>query len=203
MTQEQLAHTAFPLGVFKSKEQVRELAQRRGFVNADKPDSQDICFVREGSYADFIKERTGREYPPGDFVDEEGHVLGRHRGLIRYTIGQRKGLGLALPAPLYVKEKDMESNRVILAPEKSLFRKSLIADDFNWILPPPGEGQAMRVTAKPRYRAKEAAAKAWVLPDGTVKVVFDEPQRALTCGQAVVLYDGERVAGGGTITAVE
>lgn len=242
MTQEQLAHAAFPLGEFEGKEEVRQMAERYGFVNSHKPDSQDICFVPKGKYADFIEGRTGQKAPYGDFVDEEGHVLGEHKGLIRYTIGQRRGLGLALPAPLYVQKIDTENNQVVLTPEERLFSRRLIAEDFNWIWTPdwekewsqqtpessgsgaealsgrtrsvfsetaedcgadtPPVGYTCEVTAKPRYRAKEAEATARVLDGGKVEILFHEPQRALTIGQAVVLYMGEKVAGGGTICEV-
>ena len=136
-------------------------------------------------------------------MDEEGRVLGRHRGMIRYTIGQRKGLGLSLPSPLYVREKDMENNRVILSPESRLFRSVLIADDFNWISrEEPAQGEEVRVSAKPRYRAPEAEACASVLEDHRVLIRFDAPQRALTAGQTVALYQGDIVVGGGTIREI-
>ena len=203
MTQDELAHTRFPLGEYGDKEEVRTLAQEYGLVNARKHDSQDICFVPDGDYASFIERYTGRTYPEGDFVGPGETILGRHRGIIRYTIGQRKGLGLALPAPLYVKEKDLTNNRVVLAPERDLYSRGLIAEDFNWIsIQAPKPGTLLHVTAKPRYRAKEAQASAMVLEDGRVELLFSEPQRAITCGQAVVLYDGEIVVGGGTIASV-
>ena len=152
----------------------------------------------DGDYADFMRHYTGKDYPAGDFVTEDGKKLGEHKGIIRYTIGQRKGLGLALPAPLYVCRKDMERNEVILSPEDALFTTTCIVDDFNWIAyEQPSE--PVHVTAKTRYRAKEAPATARVLEDGRVELVFDEPQRAITTGQAAVLYDGEEVVGGGTI----
>lgn len=198
LNQEQLKHTMFPLGGFASKEEVREIAEAHGFVNARKHDSQDICFVPEGNYADFIRQYTGKEYPEGDFVTTDGKILGTHKGIIRYTIGQRKGLGLALPAPLYVCRKDMERNEVILSSEDALFTRTCIVEDFNWIAY-EAPTEPVRVTAKTRYRAKEAPATARVLPDGKVELVFDEPQRAITTGQAAVLYDGENVVGGGTI----
>lgn len=198
MTQDQLAHTRFPLGELKTKEEARALAEEYRFVNARKHDSQDICFVPDGNYGDFMERRTGKTYEKGDFVDLQGRVLGEHKGIIRYTIGQRRGLGLALPAPLYVRGKDMEKNQVILAPEKELFSAELMAEDFNWIACPP-PAAPMAVTAKTRYRAKEAPARAVALPDGRVRVVFDEPVRAITTGQAVVLYQGDLVVGGGTI----
>ena len=200
MTQDQLAHTKFPLGEYEDKETVRQLAEEYGLINARKHDSQDICFVPDGDYAAFIERTTGKTFLPGDFVGPDGSVLGRHRGIIRYTIGQRKGLGLALPAPLYVARKDLEKNTVHLAPEKDLYSDTLTARDFNWIsVAPPSAGTSMAVTAKPRYRALEAEAVATVLEDGRVRVVFREPQRAITSGQAVVLYDREVVVGGGTI----
>ncbi len=204
MTQDQLSHTRFPLGEYTDKDEVRKVAEKYGFVNAHKHDSQDICFVQDGDYGKFIEEHTGKTYPHGQFVDTEGKVLGEHKGIIRYTIGQRKGLGLSLPAPLYVCRKDMENNKVILSPETGLFHRTLTADDFNWIsMEQPEVGTELRVTAKPRYRAKEAPATATMLENGVVQVTFDEPQRALTVGQAVVLYDGDTVVGGGTIRTTE
>lgn len=198
MTQQQLAHTQFPLGQFASKEQVRALAEEYGFVNAGKRDSQDICFVPNKDYAAFIQAYTGKTYEPGDFVDEDGNVLGRHKGIIHYTTGQRRGLGLSLKSPLYVCRKCMEENTVVLTPEDGLYSSELMAKDFNWILY-DAPNQPIRVSAKTRYRAKEAAATATLCEDGRVKVVFDQPQRAITKGQAVVLYDGDYVVGGGTI----
>lgn len=201
LAQEQLAHIAFPLGEMESKEQIREIAAGYGFVSAHKADSQDICFVPDGKYADFIRQRTGREYPAGDFVNADGKVLGQHKGLIHYTIGQRRGLGLALPAPLYVRRKNMENNTVLLTPESELYTTRLVADGFNWV---DGEvpREPMRVMARTRYNAQEAEATVTALPDGRAEVVFDAPQRAVTTGQAVVLYDGEYVVGGGRICEV-
>ena len=202
LTQEQLAHIAFPLGEMESKEQIRGIAAGYGFVSAHKADSQDICFVPDGKYADFIRQRTGKEYLAGDFVDADGKVLGRHKGLIHYTIGQRRGLGLALPAPLYVRSKNRESNTVLLTPESELYTTRLVADGFNWV---DGEAptEPVKATACTRYNAREAAATVTALPDGRAEVVFDTPQRAVTCGQAVVLYDGEYVVGGGTIVTTD
>ena len=201
LTQEQLKHTRFPLGEFESKEQIRAIAEAEGFLNARKKDSQDICFVPDGDYAKFITERTGKAYPEGDFVDTQGNVLGRHKGLIRYTIGQRRGLGLALPQSMYVRRKDMETNQVVLSTNEELFTNRLIADTFNWSsIDAPT--QPIRVKAKTRYQAKEADATATVLSDGRVEILFDDPQRALTVGQAVVLYDGDTVVGGGVIREV-
>lgn len=201
LTQEQLAHITFPLGETESKEHIRSIAAEYGFVSAHKADSQDICFVPDGKYADFIRRRTGKEYPVGDFVDAEGRVLGQHKGLIQYTIGQRRGLGLALPAPLYVRSKDREKNTVLLTPESELYTARLVADGFNWVdgvVP----SEPVKVTACTRYNAREATATVTALPDGRAEVVFDTPQRAVTVGQAVVLYDGEYVVGGGRICEV-
>ncbi len=202
LTQEQLAHTRFPLGEMESKDEVRRLAAQSGFDNAHKRDSQDICFVPDGKYADFIRRRTGCEYPVGDFVDIDGRVLGQHKGLIGYTIGQRKGLGLSLPAPLYVCRKDRERNAVVLAPEAALYACRLWAEDVTFV---SGDWphEPLRVCARTRYSAKEAPATVTVCEDGRVEVLFDQPQRAITTGQAVVFYDGDEVVGGGTIAAVE
>ncbi len=202
LSQEQLAHTRFPLGDMESKDEVRRLAAEAGFENAQKRDSQDICFVPDGKYADFIRRRTGREYPAGDFVNTDGQVLGQHKGLINYTIGQRKGLGLALPAPLYVLCKDQEKNTVVLAPETALYARRLLAEEFSFV---SGEWptQPLRCCARTRYSAKEAPATVTVCADGRVEVLFDQPQRAMTTGQAVVLYSDDEVLGGGTIAAVE
>lgn len=197
LTQEQLAHTRLPLGVMH-KSETRRIAEEQGFYNADKPDSQDICFVPNGDYAGFIARFTGHDCSAGDFVDEDGHVLGRHKGIVHYTVGQRKGLGIAADAPLYVKQIDAASNRVVLSGNESLFSRELTANDFNWIAydVPPRE---LRASARVRYHQREQAATVTVLGDGRVHLVFDEPQRAITPGQAVVLYDGDTVLGGGTI----
>ena len=197
LTQEQLAHTRLPLGAMH-KSETRRIAEEQGFYNADKPDSQDICFVPNGDYAGFIARFTGHDCPAGDFVDEEDHVLGRHPGIVHYTVGQRTGLGIAADAPLYVKQIDAAFNRVVLSGNESLFSRELTANDFNWIAydVPPRE---LRASARVRYHQREQAATVTVLGDGRVQLVFDEPQRAITPGQAVVLYDGDTVLGGGTI----
>ncbi len=197
LTQEQLKHIMFPLGGMK-KSDVRALAGENGFVNASKPDSQDICFVPDGDYAAFLEKYTGRTYKPGIFIDTEGNVLGQHKGTVRYTIGQRKGLGIAFGRPIYVKEINVKENTVTLSDEEALFSDTLEACDFNWIggSVPSGE---IRCKAKTRYRQKEQPATACAMPDGNVKIVFDEPLRAITPGQAVVLYDGDIVLGGGRI----
>lgn len=197
MTQEQLAHTLFPLGEME-KTQVRELAERLKFVNARKRDSQDICFVPDGDYARFMEEYTGKTYPAGDFLDGEGKVLGKHKGAVRYTLGQRKGLDLAMGTPVYVSGKDMAANTVTVGPDSDLYSTGLLAGEMNWIsiekLTAP-----MRVKAKTRYRQVEDWATAYPEGEGGLRLEFDKPQRAVTPGQAVVLYDGDSIVGGGTI----
>ena len=197
LTQEQLSHTLFPLGGLE-KSQVRELAEKAGLVNSDKPDSQDICFVPDGDYAGFIRRFTGADVPAGNFVDTAGKVLGEHKGIINYTVGQRKHLGISLGKPAYVVRKDVGSNTVTLGNEADLYTKTLIADDFN-LISVPELTVPMRVTAKTRYSQKEQPAVVSYLGNGQYMVEFDEPQRAVTSGQAVVLYDGDVVVGGGTI----
>ena len=197
LTQEQLARVRLPLGGLH-KTEVREIAEKRHFINARKHDSQDICFVPDGDYVGFMERYTGKFYPDGDFIDTTGKVVGRHHGAVRYTNGQRKGLGLALGAPVYVCDKDMEKNTVTVGPESELFTTTLVAGDFNWISIPELTAP-MRVKAKARYRQTEQPCEVTVEEDGSVQVLFDRPQRAITPGQAVVLYDGDTVLGGGTI----
>ncbi len=197
LTQEQLAHTLFPLGRLE-KSQVREIAEKAGLVNSDKPDSQDICFVPDGKYADFIKKFTGIESPEGNFVSTDGRILGTHKGIINYTIGQRKGLGIALGKPAYVVRKDIVSNTVVIGEEQDLYTTELIAEDVN-LIAVESITEPLRITAKTRYGQMEQSA-VLSCEDGIYKVVFDEPQRAVTSGQAVVFYDGDIVIGGGTIT---
>lgn len=200
MTQDQLAHTEFPLSGL-SKEETRAIAEQNGLINARKHDSQDICFVPDGDYAAFVERFTGKTYPCGDFLTEDGQKIGRHRGMIRYTVGQRRGLGLALPEPLYVCRLDTENNNVILGKNESLFSKELTASEINLIAVPRIEGE-IRLKAKVRYRQKEEWATVTQPSPQTIRVVFDEPQRAITKGQSVVLYDGNIVFGGGIIQSV-
>jgi tRNA-specific 2-thiouridylase len=200
LTQEQLAHTLFPLGGLK-KSEVREIAQARGFVNAKKRESQDICFVPSGNYSEFIERRTGKRSEPGDFVDESGRPLGRHGGLIRYTIGQRRGLGISLRDKLFVCGKSVRENTVTLGGEESLYANVLIAGDFNLVSREFLDGP-LRVKAMTRYRQEEQPASVEMTGPDEVKVAFDEPQRAAAPGQAVVLYEDDVVLGGGTIVAM-
>ncbi len=200
MTQDQLRHTLFPLGTMYKRE-TRRIARQQGFLNCDKPDSQDICFVPDGDYGKFMEQYRGKPYPDGVFLDENGAAVGKHSGAVGYTIGQRKGLGLSMGKPVYVYDKDMEKNTVSVGDEHLLYSKGLIAGDVNWIAfdaPAP----SLRTKAKIRYRQAEQWATVRPLDDGTIHVEFDEPQRAITVGQAVVLYDGDTVLGGGTITEV-
>jgi tRNA-specific 2-thiouridylase len=197
MTQEQLRHTLFPLGELH-KTQVRELALEQGFVNAKKHDSQDICFVPNGDYASFIEEYTGTTCPGGDFIDQQGKVLGRHRGIIHYTIGQRKGLGLALARPMYVGAIDVAENTVTLCEDSALYSSELDAVQFRWIAL-EGLEAPLRVQAKVRYKQQEQWATATQTAPDAVHLVFDQPQRAIAKGQAAVLYMGDVVLGGGTI----
>ena len=197
LTQEQLAHTRLPLGEFE-KTDTRRVAEELGFFNARKPDSQDICFVPDGDYAAFIERTTGKTYPEGNFVDEQGNVLGRHRGIIHYTVGQRRGLGIAAETPLYVKRIDPERNEVVLCRDEALYSRTLTAKELNWMAfeTPP---DSFRASAKIRYRHTEQPCTVTALPGGRVAVEFDEPQRAATPGQAVVFYNGDTVLGGGVI----
>lgn len=196
LTQYQLSHILFPLGEY-TKNEIRDIAEKQGFLNARKKDSQDICFVPDGNYTDFIERYTGKKYPPGDFVDINGKPIGKHQGIIRYTNGQRKGLGVAFGQPMYVAGKNIEKNTVTLCTNEELFSKELKAVDFNWIIPNPQN--EIKCSARVRYNMREKPATAYINDDNSVNVVFDEPQRAITRGQAVVLYDGDIVLGGGTI----
>ena len=197
LTQEQLAHARFPLGEL-TKPQVRQIAEEQGFINARKSDSQDICFVPDGDYFSFLQRFTGKTYESGDFLDLNGKVVGSHKGAVGYTLGQRKGLGLAMGAPVYVCGKDMACNTVTVGPNEALFTKELVAKDWNWIAF-PALNEPIRCRAKARSRMTEQAATVYPMENGLAKVVFDEPQRAITPGQAVVLYYGDTVLGGGTI----
>ena len=199
LNQHQLSHAHFPLGSL-TKEEARQIAQQQGFLNARKKDSQDICFVPEGDYVAFMKRYTGKKYPGGDYLDLEGNVVGKHCGAVGYTLGQRKGLGIALGAPVYVCSKDMAANTVTVGPESALFATTLWADNWNWF-PFETLTEPIRVMAKARYRHIPQPATVYPEENGSARVVFDDPQRAITPGQTVALYDGDIVVGGGIITA--
>lgn len=197
LTQEQLAHTLFPLGNMK-KTEVRISAEKAGFVNATKPDSQDICFVPNGDYASVIELQTGRKSVVGNFIDKDGHILGKHKGIIHYTVGQRKGLGISSDTPLYVCKIDPQSGNIVLGSNDELLSREATALEFNWISGDAPKGE-FRCKAKVRYRQTEQWATALPIGEDTVRILFDTPQRAITPGQAAVLYDGDIVLGGGTI----
>ena len=198
LDQQQLAHIRFPLGEL-TKDQVRQIAEDNGFVNARKRDSQDICFVPDGDYVAFMEQYTGKTYSSGNYLDLNGNVIGQHKGAVCYTIGQRKGLGIALGAPAYVCKKDMQANTVTLGPHEALFSTALRAADWNWY-PFPALMEPLEVTAKTRHSQIEQAATVYPEENGFARVEFHAPQRAVTPGQAVVLYQGDMVIGGGTIT---
>ena len=197
MTQEMLSYTLFPVGELR-KDEVRRLAEENGLVSARKRDSQDICFVPDGDYASFICAYTGKDYPAGDFLDENGRVLGRHEGMIRYTVGQRRGLGVSGGKPLYVCRKCGGDNTILLTDNERLFSDTLYANRLNLIALDEIR-EPLRCCARIRYRHREQPATVIQTGKDSIRVVFDEPQRAITAGQAVVLYDGDTVIGGGTI----
>lgn len=225
MTQDELAHTIFPLGGM-TKEETRKIAEEHELINAKKGDSQDICFVPDGDYAAFMERYTGKTYPEGDFLDEEGHRIGRHKGAVRYTTGQRKGLGIAAGERIFVYDKDMEKNLVYVGREARVFSKSFLVSDMNLIMTDSLD-VPVKLSVMTRYRGHEAAGTLEKLtaeeaegyfekessgsanklytysPAETYyRVTFDEPQRAITKGQAAVFYDGDCVFGGGTICRV-
>ena len=197
LTQWELSRLLLPLGGL-TKEETRRLAEEHGFVNARKRDSQDICFVPDGDYAAFIRRWTGRDFPPGDFVGTGGEVYGQHKGIIHYTVGQRKGLGLSFPQPMFVKELDVENNQVVLSKAEELFSQTVTARDVN-LISVESISEPLRVKARVRYRQKEQPATVVQTGPDELRVVFDQPQRAITPGQALVLYDGDTVVGGGRI----
>lgn len=229
LTQQRLAHVLFPLGGLVKAAQVRRLAEEAGLSVAHKRDSEGICFVPGGDHQRFIEERTGRRTPDGDILDTEGRVLGRHHGALRYTLGQRKGLGVVSDRPLYVCHIDVAANTVTLGDNADLMARSLVARDWNWVAgrPPEDDGTlaagatdaraadaddahggapatgSFRASAKVRYHQPDQPCRVTPLPDGRVRVTFDEPQRAATPGQAVVVYQGAELVGGGIISQVE
>lgn len=211
LSQEQLKHIRLPLGNL-SKTEVRQIAEENGFVNASKPDSQDICFVPDGDYAKVVeqylseqnKETQGTEHdigslipPPGNFVTTDGRIVGKHKGIIHYTVGQRKGLGISAEHPFYVHHIDVERNEVVLSDNESLFNRSVFVDKLYLTTEKPLP-DALRCSAKIRYHHKEQPGTLYQTGEGC-RFEFDEPQRAITAGQSLVLYDGDRVLGGGVI----
>lgn len=198
LTQFQLSHTLMPVGAY-SKDQIRELAKGLHLEVAHKPDSQEICFIPDHDYAGFIEESTGRKAAEGNFVDLDGQVIGRHKGITHYTVGQRKGLGLSMGQPVFVVEIRPETNEVVIGKGNDVFSDTLRADKLNWMAIEGLEGREMRLSAKIRYSHKGAMCTVKEVENGLVECRFDEPQRAITPGQAVVFYQGDYVVGGGTI----
>ena len=201
LTQGQLKHTLMPVGDY-TKDQIRAMAEETGLRVAHKPDSQEICFVPDNDYAGFIERSTGCPCQPGNFVDREGHILGTHRGIIHYTIGQRKGLGLAMGKPMYVKSTDAETNTVVLGTNDELFSSRVYGEKLNWIA---GElpKEPLSVVARVRYHGKDQPATLHFQGDGRILAEFSVPQRAVTPGQAIVFYQGEKMLGGAEIVRGE
>jgi len=197
LSQRQLAHTVFPLGDL-TKPEIRKIGEDNGFVIAHKSDSQDICFVPDGDYASFIEKEIGEKYPAGDYVDEDGNILGRHKGIIHYTIGQRKGLGISMGRHIFVTRKDADSNTITLADEDRLFTDTVVIKGINLIPFDKIKGK-IRVKAKIRYHHAESDAFAEQTGEDEITLTFDEPQRAPAKGQSAVMYDGDYVVGGGII----
>ena len=197
LTQEQLKRTLMPIGAY-TKEETRKIAEEAGLMVAHKPDSQDICFIPDNDYAKFIEEQTHEKSRPGNFVDKEGNVLGIHKGITHYTVGQRKGLNLSMGHPVFVTEIRPDTNEVVIGENEDVFTDRLIAGNVNYMSIGDFEGE-YRTFAKIRYNHGGAPCILRKLSDGRVECIFDEPVRAVTPGQAVVFYDGEYVMGGGTI----
>ena len=201
MTQDQLSHTLFPVGLF-TKSEIRKKAQEWGLPVAERPESQEICFIPNNDYVDFLKKRKPEAFSSGPIVNIESQVLGHHSGIIHFTVGQRRGLGIAAPHPLYVLEINTPKNEIVVGPNDFLYKIDLLADQINWI---SGDKFVSPGPAKARIRYKHKEAKALLVPldSEKIRVEFEKPQRAITPGQAVVFYDGNVVLGGGTIISSE
>ncbi|MBQ5734424.1 MAG: tRNA 2-thiouridine(34) synthase MnmA [Lachnospiraceae bacterium] len=197
LTQEQLSHTLMPVGSY-TKDQIREIAQKIGLNVASKPDSQDICFVPDNDYAGYLEKFAGVEPKEGNFVTKDGTVIGRHKGIIHYTIGQRKGLGLSMGHPVFVVAIRPETNEVVIGENEDLFTRRIVVNNFNFMSVDDIDSE-VRLVGKIRYSHKGAPCVVKKIDNGLVECMFDEPQRAPTPGQALVLYDGDYVFGGGTI----
>jgi tRNA-specific 2-thiouridylase len=197
MTQDQLAFTLFPVGQF-SKLEIREKAREWGLPVAERPESQEICFIPDKNYVEFFKKRKPEAFRSGPIVNAEGQVLGQHRGIIHFTVGQRRGLGIAAPSPLYVLEINTSKNEIVIGPNESLYKKELSANRVNWISKDKIVAPVL-AKARIRYKHREADALLSPLDSDKIRVEFKKPQRAITPGQAVVFYEGDKVLGGGTI----
>lgn len=202
LTQAQLARTLLPLGGL-DKPRVRAAAEERGLLTARKRESQDVCFVPDGDVAGFLERRRGRPFEPGDILDTRGRAVGRHRGAACYTLGQRKGLGVALGEPVFVCAKDMAANTLTVGPAAALLAGACTVGAWNWMGREPHGSEPLRARVRTHYRQAEQPATLYPLEGGGVRVEFDEPQRAMTPGQAAVAYDGDVLAGGGFISSVE
>jgi tRNA-specific 2-thiouridylase len=200
MTQDQLSHTLFPVGLF-TKSEIRKKARDWGLPVAERPESQEICFIPDNNYVDFLKKRKPEAFLSGPIVNSEGQVLGHHNGIMHFTVGQRRGLGIAAPHPLYVLEINTSKNEIVVGPNECLYKKDLIADQVNWI---SGDMIVSQVPAKARirYKHKEAEALLVALDSEIIRVEFEKTQRAITPGQAVVFYERDVVLGGGTILPI-
>ncbi|MDO4325195.1 MAG: tRNA 2-thiouridine(34) synthase MnmA [bacterium] len=198
LTQEQLSHTLMPVGLYQ-KSEIRNMAKQAGLEAADTPDSQEICFIPDHDYAKFIREFTGKVPPEGNFVTKDGRILGRHQGITNYTVGQRRGLNIAEGRRIFVTEIRPQTNEVVIGEAEDVFSDRLVCDEVNWMAVDGLHGREMRVSAKIRYAHKAAPCVIREREDGSVECVFDEPQRAITPGQAVVFYQDDYVVGGGTI----
>lgn len=197
LSQKQLAHTLFPIGQL-TKAEIREIGERHGFVNAHKSDSQDICFIPDGDYASYIEKELGTKYPSGDYVDERGNVIGHHKGMIRYTVGQRKGLGISLGKHIFVTDKDPVRNTVTIADEDKLFKTKVVIKSIN-LIPFDVLNSPMHVEAKIRYSQGQSKAYAEQTDTDEITLTFEAPQRAPARGQSAVLYSDNYVVGGGII----
>ena len=195
---EEIGYIIFPLQNRTSKEETRKIAEKNSLEVAQKKDSQEICFIPDNDYQKFLQKYSSQKPKVGNIVLKDGTVLGKHNGLINYTIGQRKGLGISYKEPLYVIKLDIQKNQVIVGTEQALYSKELIANEINWLAIDQLK-EPLKLKAKVRYRAKEAQCTVYPIENNQVKVIFDEPQRAITPGQSVVFYDEDKVVGGGKI----
>ena len=195
---ELLNKIVFPLGEYESKEQIREIARERGFAVASKPDSEDICFIPDGNYKKYLEENSDIKEKEGNIVNTEGKVLGKHTGLYKYTIGQRKGMGISNEVPLFVIGYNIEKNELIVGEEDKIYKNEMIVKDIN-LLAIDNINEPIEVTVKTRYSQKESEAKIEMVDENTIKVTFKEPQARITPGQSAVFYDGDVVIGGGII----
>ena len=198
LPQDMIDKVLFPLANFESKDEIRKIAKEHNLIVANKPDSEDICFIPDGNYKKFLEQNSDLKAKEGNIVTRQGKVIGKHTGLYKYTIGQRKGLGISNPVSLFVIGFNQEKNELIVGEEKELYSKQLNAIDVNWMIKDKLK-EKIQVSAKTRYSTKESKAIIYPIENGKMKVEFIEPQRAITPGQSIVFYDGDIVLGGGKI----